>query len=299
MTIVRRLTQQVRDRPTVAFVVLAFLFSWSAWLPLLAAVQGWLPMKPWSGLHLIGGLGPAAAAVVVLSLTQGRAGLRRLLGQLTAWRGRRAAWAFALLVPPVLLVFAAPLSALVAGSPLGGLRWSAFGTSTEFSSLPLAIWWIVNLVFYGFGEEVGWRGFLQPRLEGRHSVVTAAGLVSLPWAVWHLPLFGITPSYRAMPIVGFIGFAASIWVASWIFAWLLHLGRGSLLIVVVFHAWFDIVTTSPLGRRALPTMMGFAITILGLVVLRSMLRQPRSASIRGDGQPHTVRIPGPERPRQR
>jgi hypothetical protein len=103
-------------------------------------------------------------------------------------------------------------------------------------------------------------------------------------------LFGITPSYRAMPIAGFIGFAASIWVASWIFAWLLHLGRGSLLIVVVFHAWFDIVTTSPLGPRALPTMMGFAITTLGLVVLRSMLRQPRPASLRGDGQPHTVRI---------
>ncbi len=280
----------MRDRPTVGFVVLAFLFSWSAWLPLLAAVQGWLPMTPWSGLHRIGGPGPAAAAVVVLSLTQGRVGLRRLLGQLTAWRGRRAAWAFALLVPPVLLLFAAPLSALVAGSPPGGLQWSAFGTSTEFSSLPLAIWWIVNLVFYGFGEEVGWRGFLQPRLEGRHSVVTAAGLVSLPWAVWHLPLFGITPSYRAMPIAGFIGFAASIWVASWIFAWLLHLGRGSLLIVVVFHAWFDIVTTSPLGPQALPTMMGFVITILGLVVLRSMLRQPRLASTRGDGQPHSVRI---------
>jgi CAAX protease family protein len=289
VTIVRRLTQEVRDRPAVAFVVLAFLFSWSAWLPLLAAVQGWLPMKPWSGLHLIGGLGPAASAFVVVGLTQGRPGRRRLLGQLTAWRGRRAAWTFALLVPPVLLLIAAPLSALVAGSPPGGLRWSAFGTSTEFASLPVFVWWIVNVVFYGFGEEVGWRGFLQPRLEDRHSVVTAAGLVSVPWAVWHLPLFGITPSYRAMPIVGFVGFAASIWVASLIFAWLLHVGRGSLLVVVVFHAWFDIVTTSPLGPQTLPTMMGFAITILGLVLLRSMLRQPRLANMPGEGEPRSVR----------
>ncbi len=290
MIIVRRLAQQVRDQPTVAFVVLAFLFSWAAWLPLLAAVQGWLPMRAWSGLHLVGGLGPAAAAVVVVSLSQGRVGLRGLRRQLTAWRGRSAAWAFALLVPPALLILAAPLSAWVNGSRPGGLDWSAFGTSTEFSALPLAVWWIVNLTFYGFGEEVGWRGFLQPQLERRHSVVTAAGLVSLPWAAWHLPLFGITPSYRAMPLVGFFGFAASIWVASWIFAWLLHLGRGSLLVVMVFHAWFDIVTTSPLGPQALPTMMGFVITILGLVVLRSMLRQPRLASTRGDGQPHSVRI---------
>jgi membrane protease YdiL (CAAX protease family) len=260
------LAQRVRNRPAAAFVVLAFVFSWAAWLPLLAATQHWLPMRPWSGLHLLGGLGPAAAALVVVGCSEGRAGLRRLGLRLVAWRGRRRAWAFAVLVPPLLLVIAAPLSIWVTGS--AGLNWSAFGTSTEFASLPLAVWWLVNLGFYGIGEEVGWRGFLQPRLERRHSIIGAAGLVSLPWAAWHLPLFGITPSYRAMPLVGFLGFAASIWVASWIFAWLLHLGRSSLLVVAVFHAWFDIVTTSPLGPTALPMMMGVAITTLGLVLWR-------------------------------
>lgn len=270
----RRWLDRVRDRPIVAFVGLAFLLSWAAWLPLLAAVQGWIPMKPWSGLHLLGGLGPAAAALVVVGLTQGRPGLLSLGRRLVAWRGRRRAWAFALLVPPVLLAVAAPLSAWADGSSPAGLNWSSFGASSEFASLPLAVWWIVNLVFYGIGEEVGWRGFLQPRLERRHSVVTSAGLVSVPWAMWHLPLFGITPSYRAMPLVGFLGFAASIWVGSWIFAWLSHLGRGSLLVVVVFHAWFDIVTTSPLGPALLQTLMGVAITLLGLLVLRSLMRQP-------------------------
>ena len=41
-------------------------------------------------------------------------------------------------------------------------------------------------------------------------------------------------------------------VASWICAWLSRLARGSLLIVAVFHAWFDIVTTSPLGPDGAP-----------------------------------------------
>jgi membrane protease YdiL (CAAX protease family) len=268
-----------------AFVVLAFVFSWAAWMPLLAAAQSWLQMGRWSGLHLLGGLGPAAAAVVVVGCTEGWAGLRRLGRRLVAWRGRRRAWAFALLVPPLLLVVAAPLSAWGSGSFGGGLDWSAFGTSTEFASLPLAVWWLVNLVFYGVGEELGWRGFLQPRLERRHSIVVAAGLVSLPWALWHIPLFGITPSYRAMPLVGFLGFGASIWVASVIFAWLLHLGRSSLLVVAVFHAWFDIVTTSPLGPRALPMMMGVAISVLGLVLLRSMLLQPPLENAADDGVP--------------
>jgi uncharacterized protein len=124
----------------------------------------------------------------------------------------------------------------------------------------------------GFGEEIGWRGFLQPQLERRHPTVLAANVVAIVWAAWHLPLFGITPSYRAMPAIGFVGFAASIWVASWIFAWLSRLGRGSLLVVAVFHAWFDIATTSPLGPEMLPTVMGTGVTLIGLVVLHHLLR---------------------------
>jgi membrane protease YdiL (CAAX protease family) len=268
------LVRLIRGRPVMAFVALAFLLSWAAWLPLLAGAQGWTDTKPSQALHLLGGLGPAVAAVVVLCCTEGRSGVRRLGRQLRAWRGRGRAWAFAVLVPPLLLLIAAPLSALIEGSAPLALHWSAFGRSTEFASLPLVVWWIVNLAFFGVGEELGWRGFLQPCLEQRHSVVTAAGLVSLPWAAWHLPLFGITPSYRAMPLLGFFGFALSIWVASWIFAWLLHAGRGSLLIVVLFHAWFDIVTTSPLGPVGLPTAMGVGVTLIGLVLLRRLLREP-------------------------
>lgn len=280
-----RFREAVRARPATAFVAVTFVVTWSAWLPLLAAVQGWLPIRPWPGLHLLGALGPAVAAIVVTHCTRGPAGVRDLARRLVAWRGRGRAWAFALLVPPLLLVIAAPLAAWASGEGWASLRWSAFGSSTEFAVLPVAVWWIANLVFYGAGEELGWRGFLQPRLEERHSVLRAAGLVSLPWAAWHLPLFGITPSYRAMPLVGFVGFALSIWVASWIFAWLLHLGRGSLLVVAVFHSWFDIATTSPLGPAALPTTMGAAVTILGLVILRRMLRQPTPARGRSESGP--------------
>ncbi len=266
----------VRHHPVAAFVGLTFAISWAAWLPLLAAAQGWIPMQPWSGLHLIGGLGPAIAATIVIGATAGRPGLQDLGRRLIAWRGRRRAWLFVCLVPPLLLLIAAPVAAWATGFPMSELDWSQFGRSAEFAALPLGIWWLCNLIFFGFGEEIGWRGFLQPHLERRHSVVTSAGLVSLPWAAWHLPLFGITPSYRAMPLVGFIGFAMSIWVASWIFAWLLQVGRGSVLIVAVFHAWFDIVTTSPLGPAPLPTIMGVGITVIGLVLLRQLLKAQRA-----------------------
>ncbi len=263
--------QVVQRFPVAAFVGLAFLISWTAWLPLLAQAQGWISGSPRSELHLLGSLGPALAALVVVACVQGRSGVAQLGRRLVAWRRRGAAWAFVLLVPPTLLLVVAPLAALISGDELD---WMSFGRSTEFGWLPLVVYWLANLIFFGVGEEVGWRGFLQPHLEARRPPVLAAGLVSLPWALWHLPLFGVTPSYRAMPLIGFVGFAMSIWVASWIFAWLLHVGRGSLLVVVVFHAWFDIVTTSPLGPSVLPTAMGAAVTLVGLVVLLRLLRLP-------------------------
>jgi hypothetical protein len=75
-----------------------------------------------------------------------------------------------------------------------------------------------------------------------------------------------------MPLIGFVGFSVSIWVTSWIFAWLRRYGRGSLLVVAVFHAWFDIVSTSPLGITALPMAMGVGSTLVGLLILRVLLR---------------------------
>jgi hypothetical protein len=156
------------------------------------------------------------------------------------------------------------------------LDWSTFGRSEEFTGIPVGVYWLANLVIFGFGEEIGSRGFLQPELEERHPRVLAASLAAIVWASWHLPLFGITPSYRAMPAIGFVGLAAGIRVASWRFAWLLEVGRGSLPVTAVFHAWFDISTTSPLGPSMLPTVTVAGITVIGLLILRHLLVAARA-----------------------
>ena len=41
------------------------------------------------------------------------------------------------------------------------------------------------------GEEIGWRGYLLPRLSGRVGLPAASLIVGVIWACWHLPFFFI------------------------------------------------------------------------------------------------------------
>jgi uncharacterized protein len=255
--------------PVRWFIALAYGLAWACWLPLLADRQDWVSWTVSPYLHLAGALGPAVAAIIVTSAVAGRVGLRDLARRSVAWRGRLRWLALAVLGPLVLFAVAV-LAARIANGTWPDL--SRFGASTEYPALPLIGYWAVNLICYGYGEEIGWRGFLQPVLHRRRSALTAAAMVSVVWAGWHLPLFGITATYRTMPAAGFIGFYLSLLVASLVLAWLYLRSNGSLLVLAVFHAGYDIVTNTPTNTALIPILMGAAITVAGLATIPALAR---------------------------
>ena len=65
---------------------------------------------------------------------------------------------------------------------------------------------IVNGLF-GFGEELGWRGYLLPKLMplGKAKAYLILGFV---WSLWHLPLVLIGFTYPGYPLVGTLAFFA-------------------------------------------------------------------------------------------
>jgi uncharacterized protein len=68
----------------LAFVLLTFLISWTAWGVL--AIVGTEPGISLDGvLWLLGGLGPPIAAVIVTRLTYGSQSTRQLLRRLLRW----------------------------------------------------------------------------------------------------------------------------------------------------------------------------------------------------------------------
>ena len=60
---------------------------------------------------------------------------------------------------------------------------------------------------FGFGEELGWRGYLLPKLMvlGKLKAYLLLGVV---WGVWHLPLILIGFTYPGQPLLGTLTFIA-------------------------------------------------------------------------------------------
>ncbi|MBE9101585.1 CPBP family glutamic-type intramembrane protease [Vacuolonema iberomarrocanum] len=149
------------------FFGLAYCLSWVTWLPLVLAEQGWIAGQLSQFLHLLGSLGSALAALIVTALYGGKPGLVDLWRRMVNWRVKEVWHAIAWL-SPVGLFF---IAALVTGWQ--GLPWQSFGRSAKYPDLPLLAYWLASIVFYGWGEETGWRGFALPQLQARQSALAA------------------------------------------------------------------------------------------------------------------------------
>ncbi|MGE5221385.1 MAG: hypothetical protein ACM3PY_03045 [Omnitrophica WOR_2 bacterium] len=149
-----------KTRPVVLYFVLAIVFSWSIYLPLVFLRQGWFYAQIPYAIHYLASFGPALAAILVTALANGKEGLRELWSRITRWRvGWK--WAlFSIFSPVVIFAVCLPIVRLVKG------EWPDLHLLGQANYLPYLGWAIlpVWLITFGFGEEIGWRGFALPRL---------------------------------------------------------------------------------------------------------------------------------------
>lgn len=253
----------LKEHPLFLFFPLAYLFSTILWFPQIASAQGLTSSPASTYWHLIGGLGPMLAALIVTAIISGQDGLRELAARAFKWRVGRRWHLFAWLAPVVIFLVGAVVVRFV---------WDVwpdfrlFGRTEEYPQLPLLIWWAANIFFYGFGEEVGWRGFALPRLQKKYNALTATAILSVFWTIWHLPLFWFIPGYMKMGLGDFMGLSLSFFLGAVIFTWLTNSTRGSILIAAIYHGASDIVFTTP-SPGNLATVTGVLITVLGIIIL--------------------------------
>jgi membrane protease YdiL (CAAX protease family) len=210
-----RIARAVRRRPLLSFVVLAFALSWWGWL-VGALYPPSLPYVPYPILPY----GPTIAAVAVLGLTSGRAGVAALLRATARWRVAPRWYLAALLLPAALYLLAVYLNVAL-GAPAPAAAQLALWP-TLLTALPLVV-----VLEGGPLEEPGWRGYALPRLLRGRSALGASLLLGAVHALWHLPLYATAPENLAyVPLV----LAGAV-----LFTWLYTNTGGSVLIAILFH----------------------------------------------------------------
>ena len=198
----------IKPHTLISYFVLAYALTWWVY-PLLS-------ISPLIGLF--GLFGPALAAIIVAAVTEGRPGVRSLLGRTVRWRVPLPWYLVAIGLPAALALLAAGLAV-----------W--FGPSVLRLG-PLSVLDFV-LVVLVVGEELGWRGYALPKLLERCSPRLASLILGVLWGAWHLPTFSLagTPQFE-QPIVAFLVMTTAYSILlSWVY---LHT-RGSVLIATLFH----------------------------------------------------------------
>jgi membrane protease YdiL (CAAX protease family) len=255
----------IKRHSLVAYFVLAYLISWSFMVPVALSVRGWVSWQIPPALYYFASFGPFAAALIVTALTEGREGVHRLLSRLLLWRVRLGYYAFAVLLPLGLFTLAVLLNRFIGGF------WPDLSLLGSVDYLPdltplgvLAVW----LLTYGLGEETGWRGFALPHLQRHRSAAASTLILALIWACWHIPAFFFRDTYIEMGVFGFPLFAFSILFAAMVLTWLYNSTSGSLLLVVLFHGFFNYFSTSDAGGPFAAPIMTIPIVVWALLIPR-------------------------------
>jgi membrane protease YdiL (CAAX protease family) len=272
----------VIDHPLVAFFVVAFLGGWIVLLPTVLFESGFglIPINipaPAVMLFFIPAAmaGPTLAAFVVTRIVEGKEGTRKLLRRrILRWRVGVQWYLIAIFGIPIvyfvaasLVLGAAPLEALIEDWPL---------IFTSYLLKVVMVFFLVSL-----WEEIGWMGFALPRLQEKYGPLMASVVLGVLWALWHLPAyFGSTQVVAdkvglgeldrllyLLPLLMLLAIFTRI-----VMTWLFNSAMGSVIIVTLFHAAFNI-SNNELITNFMPEMNrmfannGWIYAVLGVLAL--------------------------------
>jgi len=282
----------VRRHPLITFFVLTYVISWIFLSPLVVLHDGIAGTRGLV-LNLLAANVPSLLAIVLTAIVLGRGALHKLLGRLLIWRVNPL-WYLVVIGPAVLAGGVVALNTLLGGPPL------SVDVSLLFAVIMLAF-----SIFPGsaLGEEIGWRGYALPRLQAGRSALSASLILGVIWGFYHLPLF--FTGQAARPLSLFPPFLISVIALSVILTWVYNSTGGSLLLVVLIHATFNLPLTlliTPLGSQmtlALSLYVGLTVVAAIVVVIwagpKHLSRKHRKQEEEGAADPG-VATPGVVKP---
>ncbi len=211
----------IQSHPVLTFLIGTFTLSGMAFALMFALPSAQSPEgMPGLPVWLIAIWSPSVMAMI-LAYSNGE--LAGLLSRLIAFRGLGMSW----------VIVAIPLMILVAAIIL---TWRELSFK-DFTPGLIVMLLALNLFLGPLGEEMGWRGFLQPSFEERLGWLPATLAVSAIWAIWHAPLWAIASPQSEIP---FLIFTVHVIAYGLLMASAQSLAPHSLVPAVLLHLLFNV-----------------------------------------------------------
>ena len=224
-----------------SFFGLTYLISWAFLTPFVVlwhtSLDQTIPL--WALIFLPGAYGPTVAALILTRRKGGTVAVQDLLRRLLMWRVSLVWYAFALFVPIAVVAVAVALSSFRPAALAGFNPWPGLSVA------PLAL--IAALPFGPLGEELGWRGYAQPRLLRSAGLLKSSLILGVAWTFWHTPMFwfpgAAIPSFLDPSLLSVGLYLAQITAEACLLTVLYVVSGGSVLLAVLFHMSFNTAET--------------------------------------------------------
>lgn len=223
----KKFLEFLRNHSLIIGILLMFGLTW----PIDLANSGVLPIDFPFGVYLFLGWGFVLASITMTWLTLGRAAVRRLLRRYLIWQVNWKWYLAAFFLPAALMIISVYLNSSINNVPPDFSTIMAYKIFGDTKNLALFIlpYFLIDLI--ANGEEIGWRGYILPRLQGKYSALTASLTLGVVWSLWHLPKF--LPNFD---LISFAWFTVHILAFSVFLTCLYNHTKGSLLLVAICHA---------------------------------------------------------------
>ena len=268
--------------PVACYFILAMALG-AGFVSLVAS--GILP----SGLALASVLSASVAGITMTAIEDGGTGLKLLFSRMLMWRVGAGYWIVAILFPIPVFLLGSLFNPIFGGDPID--------FNNPVPAFPILPAFVGFFVVAGLGQELGWAGFLLPRLQARSNALISSFIRAILVGIWHLPLL----IYSSLQHPALASFPYSEWIAqkgflfalavlflmflvpwSILYTWILNNTKGSLLLVAILHGseiWVVyLMTSTGIDPNNIDNYWGYGAIMVLVVTLIAMIAGSRSLS---------------------
>ncbi|MBR6760483.1 MAG: CPBP family intramembrane metalloprotease [Oscillospiraceae bacterium] len=232
------INKKLEAKRLVIFLLLAFALSWipAILFNQLFGYHEWFETNKMPVLFWFVGYGPALANVITRKLTN--EGWHDSMLHLRL-KGNLKYYLIAILLVSVMSIPQGILATLVYGNGDFSDLGQSFTWQESISTLILILSTSPLIAFNTFGEEFGWRGYMNQKMEpliGTTGTVVVGGII---WGLWHAELtveghnFGT--DYAGYPYLGILAMCVMCTFWGMVLMWLTK-KTGSIYPAAIFHA---------------------------------------------------------------